>query len=240
MRINSISQIPFQKLPIKKHAGFNIVDDFVYRAQDENRTMYTVETKKFMNDSYDTNFINDDELEAAASQQYKIYPNMIFVDSMYTNSDLQHKYGFGKSMHLLNIVEMFENNADSIQLEATGEAVPFHTQMGFYPDGKWSTGVSVNVERITNDNTPELKKYTEIAKLLMNAENKMSENALSILGNKLINGYTKAALKIKPKQELKYLVYEHIPMILKREDIIRNKDYYNRLFDKYGIDYHID
>ncbi len=239
MRINCVNNISFQKLPMRKDKGRNIIDDFVYRAQDSNRTMYTVSHNQFIHDSYDIKFQNDDEFVPAASQQINIYPETILVDSMYTNPEFQYKYGFGKSMHLINIIEMLENNAALIELEAVSEAIPFHTSMGYYPNGKWRNGLSKNIKSISNDNTAELSKYAEIAKLLLKSCN-MSEIALSILGNNLLNQYTKAALEIKPKRDLKYLFSRSTNMTLKRKDVLKNKDFYNNLYDKYEIDYHID
>lgn len=239
MRINFNSQTSFEGIYIKNKNGVKIFDDFTCRAKDGNYSMHTVtiaERERHNHNNYNINFENE-ELGLTATQHVALYPksDYLFIDTMDSN---YQNFGLGTCMHLINIMEMLENNINKIDLHSTFSAIPFHTRLGFQPTNKWDEGLSVNIEKIKNNDYPELKSYSESAKQLLAA--KFSYPSKTILGNKLMYNYTIDAIKILPREELENLFSRATHMRLKSEDVIKNREFYNELFQKYNIDYGID
>lgn len=238
MHINFHSQPPFQSIYIKSNKGVKIFDEFNCRANDKEKSSHTVtieERERHNHNNYNINLKNA-EMELSATQHVALYPEIdyMFIDTMasyYQNS------GLGTCMHLINIIEMLENNINKIEFYATPQAIPFHTRLGFQPTNKWDEGLSVNIEKINNNTYPELSEYSEKAKQLL--ASRFSYPVKTILGNKLMNNYTIEAIKVLPREELEYLFSMATHMKLKSEDVIKNKSFYNELLGKYNIDYRI-
>jgi hypothetical protein len=146
--------------------------------------------------------------------------------------------GLGTCMHLTNIIEMMENDVSKIELTAAPSAIPFHIKCGFKPDMKYGKNyANQNIRAIANDDTPELAQYAQEAQNLLKSY--LSPELKNKLANKLMVKYTKSAIKIMDTEEQKCLFPKCVDMVLTKKDVIKNKKFYNKLFDKYQIDYQI-
>lgn len=236
MQIYPVTNISFGKLQTHKEKKKVLVDNF----QDENYRYKVEKTKSKHNDNLyrlciiPLNINND--LLYKAHQVFEV-ANPIFVDRMHTDLEERNK-GLGTRMHLINIVEMLENNYSGIELLSLEESISFHAKFGFYPDGKWDKGLKNNIMVISKEEDPEFKKYADKAKQILNVEN-LYDFARDKLANQLLYDYSRAILGVKNETQLRNTFKSPISMKLSKRRILENKDFYNDLFKKYGIDYEI-
>lgn len=157
---------------------------------------------------------------------------------MFTDVDFERQ-GLGKSMHLMNIIEMLENDITSIQLNAIPTSIPFHVKMGFKPVGDWQFNVKPNLIAVANASEPEFNQFKFQARNLL-SDKTLYDYEKGLLGNDIIYKYAESAIEILPKDKLRRLFAEHMPMELYKDDVIDRKVFYNELFKQQGIDYKID
>lgn len=239
MKVNYITPLSFYGLGIKNNKGVKIPEDFICRSSDPEYTMHNIsifETEKGNPNHYKIFFTND-YIGQTAKEFFSIHPerNHLFIDRM--DSEME-SFGLGTCMHLTNIIEMLENNIDTIKLNSAPSAIPFHTKFGYYPVGDWEHELFLNVNRIKYNDIPELQDYSKQADFIISGN--CSYQAKKLLGNKILNNYTIAASKILSKPEQQGLFIHSVHMELTKDKVLKNKDFYNNLFKKYCIDYQID
>ncbi len=240
MKINFATPLAFNSLYIYRKQGINFPEDFTCNTTDKNQTPYNVSIYKNKHlGFYETRFINNNNSQLEATQEMMIWPEIdyMFVDNMETYQGNRGK-GLGTCMHLTNIIEMMENNVKRIELTAASSAIPFHIKCGFKPAMEWGNNFTTeNIRTIAYDKNPELEKYSKQAQELL--KTRLSPELKTKLANKILLGYTKKAVKIISTEKQKYIFPHSVTMTLTREDVIKNKNFYNKLFEKYQIDYQI-
>lgn len=240
MNINFTPAISFNSLKMYNKNGINFAEDFTCNTKDKNKTQHQVSINKNNHiGAYEVNFVNNEDSKLKASQELMIWPEFgyIFIDNMET-SDTDRGNGLGTCMHLTNIIEMMENNINKLELISAPSAIPFHIKCGFKPTINWTKEYERrNIKAIAFDSNPELAKYSQDAKELLKAN--MSPEIKAKIANKILYNYTKKAIKIMGTEEQKYLFPHCTNMQLTRDDVLKHRNYYNKLFDKYGIDYQI-
>ena len=160
-------------------------------------------------------------------------PQMIYVNWIGTSYSYQKK-GLGTVLHLLNIIEMLENNKNSIKLDAIPSSITYHAKMKFKTKSNWNTGLQNNLKAIAKFDP----KYKEKINELIDA--RIPSNTKAKIGCKYIDTFIEEGLQKYPEKQLKWVLRNDIDMELTKEDIIKNKDFYNELFKKYNIDYEIN
>ena len=146
MRIAPVqNSITFQKLILKQKNGVNIPENLTC-ACSKNSNITLKEQRFNYQNNYDVDFY-DKELNLNAKEHIGIYPEIkyMFVDTM---DSYDRNRGFGTCMHLVNIIEMLENDIDKIELYSTPSAVVFHIKCGFKPDSTWDDGLAINIQKI--------------------------------------------------------------------------------------------
>lgn len=154
----------------------------------------------------------------------------------------QHNYFFGELLRLASIIELLENKLKQIEIYSKNTAVYFHSKYKFKPAIKNFNERDKVLESIIEN---EMNGYEDLrlrAKVLQNLikdtdipenQRKLCEKT-SILADEYINRV------LKNDEECKKHPFKNgISMLLSYEDIIKNKEYFNKLFQKQGIDYTI-
>lgn len=240
MKVNFAPSTSFGNIKMYESDLFNLSRDFSCRAKDKDRTFYNVSVEKSeYSDGYIIKFNNDECIDPLAEEDMRIYPefNYLVVDNMETETEARGN-GLGTCMHLTNIIHLMENNVSRIELLAAPSAIPFHIKCGFKPQITLDNEYSLkNIRTIANDTTPELAEYAQDAKELL--KTRLSPALKNKLANKILLGYTKKAIKIMDTEDQKALFPHSIDMYLTKKDVIRNKNFYNKLFNKYNVDYQI-
>ena len=238
MRINSINNLSFLSLKYHNDGGIKLFDSFFHSVNDPNTPALTTSIERIKKSLYETKFYYDDVNQTISSSRSYILPEYkcMYISNMSTIPEKQ-QLGLGTGLHLLNVVEMLENkDIKEINLCATPNAIPFHIKFGFYPSSEFYEEIEPNIEVISKDEDSKFRRFAVAAKELLSLPVEDSEK--SRIANSLLYEYTKFA--ILQKRDLQYCFENSVPMVLKKETVLENKDFYNKLFRKYDIDYRIE
>ena len=217
----------FEDFPIKLKSGETKTDCFVRANSDEDRFYIDIENQAGRRLGISTsNTLNE---------KGTLYNNTI--ENLHRELPIQ---GIGSTMRLGQIIVLLENpNLNKIKFFSMGNAVFFHAKFNFRPAITKIGELSNKLEDIaahTNDkrfeaNVKEAKQFLEYNKF---------EKKLHIKeGNNILNSYLQNILKNNLQNDPKFKIYSGFDMELSKKDILENKDFYNSLFQKYGIDYQI-
>ncbi|MBS4759853.1 MAG: hypothetical protein KHX03_04050 [Clostridium sp.] len=161
------------------------------------------------------------------------------------NKQYRQKKGFrfGEVLRLASIMEMIENKASHIKIVSKDTAVYFHSKYKFVPDFREFSKRDKILQNILKENSPEFSELKEeaekiIEEVSLNKENAAVMRELTKKTNELLKRYIQQALKSENPQK-EHPLSECIDMILTRENVLSNKDFFNSLFKKHGINYSI-
>ena len=234
------NNISFEALNYKNFKGIKIPSDFKVRLlKDGNNKDCFVKSYSASNSDISVS-LNDGRLNEYGHCLFdKRKENYFYLSSI--NNFSEGMKGVGSALHLTQIISMLENNIQETKLNSLGSAINFHAKFGYKSDIK-------SVSEIKSFLTDEIamKHYNdEIFSPVISKLQKWYANSFApcekriVKGNEIIDDFIKTINDNKLKYDDDYNITSSIKMSLKREDVINNKEYYNNLFNKYGIDYQI-
>lgn len=174
-----------------------------------------------------------------------------------TKQELRKKgTGIGEILRLGSVIEMLENGIKKLDIVSKESAVFFHSKYKFEP------AVTIFDERnrllkcVAQDSAFEdlSKEAQNLLNKIANTHSGKEQRALSEEANKLLGAYTKQVLAEKNQaisatpekaEEITANMYKKhslgwtMQMTLTDEKIHENKEFFNNLFQKHGIDYSI-
>lgn len=178
------------------------------------------------------------EIISIENPQKPMYGFYIEVLPEYRKKDFR----FGELLRITSVMEMLENKASQIEIKSKDSAIYFHAKYKFTPFEK-NTDDSIRIlKTIINDSTEPFSDLKNKAKVTLetlenNLHNPPVRQQLHIEINNLADEYIKRALKTPQPNYHSFDTAMY--MKLTRENIEKNKDFYNNLWAKYGIDYKI-
>ena len=137
---------------------------------------------------------------------------------------------------------MLENDINKLELNSLGQAVYFHTMFKFKPiiqDPDNIAGfITYNILCRKGDN--RFEKIVNKAENWLNRHEKNSKESINE-GNEIIYEYCTNVIKHKLHKNNDYQISTGgFDMVLKKDDVLKNKDFFNGLFKKFHIDYEIE
>ena len=234
MEINIKPNISFQSLKIINSDGLKLFKGF--KCRDRNSQLYNVNINKVAELRYEISAKPLNTHTPVSAADIRFNEDSINLDLISTNISKQ-KQGLGTILNLANIIEMLENNLGSVNLFATATALPFHAKFGFYPTEMWEEGLYNNMVKLAKQKNPLYKDYSKRAAVLLSRDIPFPEK--SAIGNKIMYDYLQKILSQKNKLELLDEFEYGSDMVLDKNMIIANKNYYNNLLKKHCIDYEI-
>lgn len=154
------------------------------------------------------------------------------------------RHGFGELMRLTSIMEMLENKCNSISIFAKNTAIYFHGKYKFQPNITDKESAIETLTTIINDKSPSFKRLSDRAKnlyrLLEQSETFSPEQKTLLFKkiNSLVNTYIKKALA-EGKGGKGHEFAKGMDMILTKEVVQKEKEFFNRRYKNQGIDYKI-
>lgn len=150
---------------------------------------------------------------------------------------------FGELMRLFSIIEMNENKSPVLKIFSKGSAIYFHSKYKFLPSNTRLHDCNRMLQTIAEDSSPEFKDLRQRAQTLSNImkeSQNSAENKRSICAeaNNLAEEYINRALT-SGETDIKHSFYYGTDMTLTRERVLENKEFFNALYQKHGIDYQI-
>lgn len=153
-------------------------------------------------------------------------------------------YNLGELLRLFSVMEMHKNKSPFIKIYSKDTAIYFHSKYKFIPCNRTFTDRNRMLNSMANDSSAEFSdlalKAENLAKLAKTYKNDAEkQRALCIDTNNLAIEYINRAMEKEKKPNIKHSFFYGMDMILTRENLEKNKDFYNKLFEKHGIDYQI-
>ena len=143
-------------------------------------------------------------------------------------------------MHLAGIMTMLENGLEKLDLFSLGKAVHFHSRFKFEPK---ITDIRV-LEGHVEENIASHKGIGMVDELVEKAEEwlnatKTPARKRRLEGNKLLNEYLQTVLKYKYYEFDEFKIPLGFNMELTKKKVLENASFFNKLFERFGIDYKI-
>lgn len=179
------------------------------------------------------------EIFSNFKESEKIEGILIEVEDEYRRK----KYNIGELLRLSSIMMMLENNFKQLEIFSKNTAVYFHSKYKFIPVIRNKDDIIKNLVSII-DNTERfpIKDFELRAKNLLNQilKNKNNQDKTEINTNtsKFVNEYIQEVLKDKNNYKNHPFKYS-LEMVLTKDVIIENKEFFNDLFAKHKINYRI-
>lgn len=239
-------QLSFMQLPFRRLNGIKLFEEIHCQSpakllEHGNRRDYFVRIEdNYTPDEFyikidDINFTPIGESKLSFKNNKTLYNDNIDI----IDSNLKH-CGAGTIMRLGEIITMLENDIDKIELHSLGQAVYFHSKFKFEP-------VINDINQLTNYIRTDIlsrendKRFEQIAKCAKEWEKNSIVPDTERLkhGNKILYNYLQCVNKFKLNHDEEFQIYPGFDMMLGKEKVIDNMEYFNKLFEKFGIDYEI-
>lgn len=151
-------------------------------------------------------------------------------------------YGIGELLRLTSIILILKNKIKEFEIYSKPEAIYFHSKYKFEPAIKnfeeRDNALKNLIEKCDTELIVFKTRANEILKKTSTIQDAEEQRNLCRQTNKLLKEYIQNILQTKNKYKA-YPFNSGIRMILKTEEIFRNKDFFNELFKKHCIDYKI-
>ena len=158
-----------------------------------------------------------------------------------TNKEYRkNNYRFGELIRLLTIAQMNENKSPVFNLVSMNDSIYFHAKYKFLPFIQESDKLYNVLFSISKDKDRKLENFSNAAKKMLQEYRTLPVTKLNWYnnGNRLVGDYLNKVLELKlPHEEHK--LNTNISMRLTRKHLLDNKDWFNALFAKHGIEYQL-
>ena len=177
------------------------------------------------------------EVFSLEGQNKNIFGFNIFINMDYRQKNLR----LGELLRLSSIIEMFENKVPEINIYSKDTAIYFHSKYKFKPDLKVFSDRNNALNTISNDTSKGFETFREKAKEIIrkihdNQENAEIQRQICVDCNSFVHDYIqKAMLDGYKHHRFNY----GMNMTLTADDVIANREFFNELYQKHGIDYKI-
>lgn len=168
----------------------------------------------------------------------------VFGYSIRVSPELRQKgFNLGELLRLSSIVEMFENNMQKIKIYSKDTAIYFHSKYKFQPTIETFKDRDEALKSMAEnpDNgimTALSAKAKSLLEKLQKTQSPEEQRDAIAKTNEIAKQYIEKALN--SKEGYKAYPFEYgMGMELRKESVIENRDFYNELFAKHGIDYQI-
>lgn len=161
---------------------------------------------------------------------------------MYVNPEYRQKqYFFGEILRLTSIIQMLENKIKTFSIVSKDSAIYFHAKYKFQPSVTSFSNRNKLLSTIVKDKAPGFEdlslKGKELAERIKNNPSPEKQRLYCSEANQFFNQYINRALLEKDINSHKFNWV--MDMTLTHENVMKNKEFYNRLFEKHGIDYKV-
>lgn len=154
-------------------------------------------------------------------------------------------YNFGEILRLSTIMSLLNNKIKTFEIYSKDTAIYFHSKYQFKPaitdfaERNYALRSIIDNCKKNGDKYKEIGEKAEWLYSLAKTESEPSVNrALCVKTNALLKEYIQKVMETKGEYK-KHPFSFGMSMLLTDENIIKNKEFFNNLFKKHGIDYTI-
>ncbi len=170
-------------------------------------------------------------------------PNMSGLFIRVNDEYKQKGFNFGEILRLSSIIEIMENKVKNFGIISKDSAIYFHAKYKFKPDLAFSDRDKF-LKILSDDKSNGYEKFSQKAQDLTDKLKIAIENA-DITQQRKICSETNEVLGeyldgvIAEKSQKQHPLNWTMPMTLTDENILKNKEFFNQLYQKHGIDYNV-
>ncbi|MBQ8168051.1 hypothetical protein IJZ97_01380 [bacterium] len=195
--------------------------------------------KKTHNDEFVSSVVNSANRILATEKilinksKHELYGCSIKTNERYRYNSL------GEILRLSGIITMFENKANKMRICSIGDAAVFHAKYKFEPDISTPLDAEFMLYRIADSKS---KKYSQKAHEILNEYDfdKCDDEQLQNSANSLVKELLDDIVYNKYDYDRKDLKHWSLDMVLTKENVLNNKEFFNNLYKKHGIEYEIN
>ena len=239
-----------KKVPLVKNKSLKLVSSYKIGTNSGKDVFVKVRANNVLKNEYKT-IVSSNRAKSIARTNFEFdkKSKILHCSTMDVFDKKQRDKGYGAVMHLINIMELMKNNFDKIELIAMPNAILFHGKCKFAPVLKDFHDILTTMLAISQKNT---KKYKDL-KPVVDKAGKYFDEVYSTSGifclnedklkyaNEIAKEYLNiiSTKKLSPEERKEYGINLVMYMELTKEEILKNKDFFNKLFKKFNIDYKI-
>ncbi len=165
----------------------------------------------------------------------------ISVMNKYRDNGEKPGYRLGEILRLASIIEMRENKKNHFKIYSKNSAVYFHSKYKFSPNITSFDERDAALSSIIANDTTSTSDLTELAvdikKRLHKNNSQDAQIEINKITNVLVKTYIDRVLSLGKDVFKLHPFSKGFDMILTRKILTQNRDFYNNLFKKHGIDY---
>ncbi len=246
--INKI--VSFKQLPMMRRDDIKIVSPYTLPQKYDEDVFVKIQPNQEHENRFET-LINVRETKNLARNEFLIDKEEKTLKNagMDVWSTRQRGKGLGVVLHLNNIIELMENDLDKIELYSMGQAVLFHGKCKFQPALRDKDDIETALHTVS---LKDYKKFPHIENVVQKAIVYLDEvlftggayclNEKNLKkANDIVSEYIETinTQKLSPQEREDFGFSSGFDMVLTKEKILENKDFFNSLFEKFKIDYKI-
>lgn len=181
-------------------------------------------------------FITDRHYNVLAYHDYfmKHSPNCFEGSDMIVIDKMQG-LGLGELLRLASIIEMKENGIEKIVMESVPSAMPFHIKYKLTPNITEPKDLLKALKKISSS-THSVGTFPKEAKNILDD---IAKNGFSLKYFKEVNSLIAKYIRGNAGRWAETKINMQMPMCLTQNDVNKYASFYNKLFEKHGIDYRI-
>ena len=170
-------------------------------------------------------------------------PNMSGLFIRVNDEYKQKGFNFGEILRLSSIIEIMENKVKNFEIISKDTAIYFHAKYKFTPNLAFSDRDKF-LKTLSGDKSNGYEKFSQKAQDMADKLKIAKENAdipqqrkICAETNEVLGEYLDKV--IAEKSQKQHPINYTMPMTLTDENILKNKEFFNQLFKKHGIDYNV-
>lgn len=175
---------------------------------------------------------------------YSLDKNMQTINGYYLEVEPEYRqrnFRLGELLRLSSIITMLENNIKQFEILSKNTAVYFHSKYKFIPstarfDDRDNILKSI-INNCKNPNDEIAKRAIEFIEKLKHNPSPEKQRQLTRETNTLAQNYIKRVISEKTQKKNPFI--GAIDMKLTAQSVIENKNFFNKLLQKHGVDYSI-
>lgn len=232
---NSYTPINFEgKVKFKRASLFDRTKLCSFEVDHENLGPLKIQSEKTKKGRYAIR-IHTKNYFGVANESFCMTNNDIYGVSVRTSEPHRGQH-LGEISSLATIITMLKNGIKEINLFSLDSAILFHSKYKFEPNITEARPAVVILKQMQCSKIKEFKVRAQ--EILTNFKKNKNKEELCMATNKLMAEYI-AETQADAKSIPNFYRYMGVDMQLTRENVIKNKDFFNALFEKHDIDYKI-
>ena len=179
-----------------------------------------------------------EDIELGSYKYYIDWKEKSIKDGLISVESNVRKKGLGEILRLSSLIEFRENDLNKIDIYAVEDAVPFHMKYKFKPNFTNKKEILDELENI-KENPNVIKYFRKRAESLERSIPPKLNELIESKKLKEINKFFYAYIKQHLFNWEKTKFTSDIPMVLTKETVNGAAGFFNKLFEKHGIDYRL-